>query len=138
MDDIRDLQYTYEQIHAAVTHLLSHKKSKLSVLVIGDGGFVFPRYVEDVWPGSRVDMAEIDPGVTEAAMQAFGLPRDTAINIFTMDARNYVEQLCSGDRITKYDLIYEDAQNDYSIPYQLTTKEFNNKISRILTDTGDT
>jgi tetratricopeptide (TPR) repeat protein len=81
-------------------------------------------------------VAEIDPGVTEAAMQAFGLPRDTAINIFAMDARNYVEQLCTGNRITKYDFIYEDALNDYSIPYQLTTKEFNDKISRILTDTG--
>lgn len=136
MDDIRNLQYTYEQIHAAVTQLLSHDGTKLSVLVIGGGGFVFPRYIEDVWPGSRVDVAEIDPGVTEAAMQAFGLPRDTAINIFAMDARNYVEQLCTGDQITKYDFIYEDALNDYSIPYQLTTKEFNDKIFRILTETG--
>jgi len=140
MDDILNLQYSYEQIYAAVTHQLSQDKNKLSVLVIGGGGYVFPRYIEKLWPGSRVDVAEIDPAVTEAAMQAFGLEKDTSINIFTMDARNYVDQLLEQERNkqqkTRYDFIYEDALNDYSIPYQLTTKEFNDKIAQILTDRG--
>jgi spermidine synthase/Flp pilus assembly protein TadD len=134
------LKYSYTQIYAAVTHLLSQDKSKLSVLVIGGGGYVFPRYVEAVWPGSRIDVVEIDPGVTEAAMEAFGLKTDTPINIFTMDARNYVNQLAEQERTkgqkTQYDFIYEDALSDYSIPYQLTTKEFNDKIAQILTDSG--
>ncbi|MHC4425655.1 MAG: fused MFS/spermidine synthase [Planctomycetota bacterium] len=140
MDNMLDLKYSYEQIHAAVTHLLSRDTDKLSALVIGGGGYVFPRYVEKVWPGSRVDVVEIDPGVTEAAMQAFGLERDTPINTFAMDARNYVNQLLEQERTegqkTLYDFIYEDALNDYSIPYQLTTREFNNKIAQILTDRG--
>jgi tetratricopeptide (TPR) repeat protein len=140
MDNMLDLKYSYEQIHAAATHLLSRDTDKLSVLVIGGGGYVFPRYVEKVWPGSRVDVVEIDPGVTEAAMQAFGLERDTPINTFTMDARNYVNQLLEQARTegqeTLYDFIYEDALNDYSIPYQLTTREFNDKIAQILTDRG--
>ena len=140
MGNILDLQYSYEQIHAAVTHLLSRDKNKLSVLVIGGGGYVFPRYVEKAWPGSRVDVAEIDPAVTEAAMQAFGLERDTTINTFAIDARNYINQLLEkkrkGEEIPQYDFIYEDALNDYSIPYQLTTKEVNDKIAQILTDSG--
>jgi len=149
MGDILDLKYSYAQIYAAVTHLLSQDKSKLSVLVIGGGGYVFPRYIEEVWPGSRIDVVEIDPGVTEAAMQAFGLKPDTPINTFTMDARVYVNQLLGQERTpalvfdkktrgqkTRYDFIYEDALSDYSIPYQLTTKEFNDKIARILTDSG--
>ena len=149
MDDILDLKYSYAQIYAAVTHLLSQDKSKLSVLVIGGGGYVFPRYIEEVWPGSRIDVVEIDPGVTEAAMQAFGLKTDTPINTITMDARVYVNQLLGQGRTpalvfdkktrgqkTRYDFIYEDALSDYSIPYQLTTKEFNDKIARILTDSG--
>jgi tetratricopeptide (TPR) repeat protein len=119
---------------------LSRDKKKLSVLVIGGGGYVFPRYIEKSWPGSRVDVAEIDPAVTEAATQAFGLERNTTINTFTMDARNYVNQLLEKERTegqkTQYDFIYEDALNDYSIPYQLTTKEFNNKIAQLLTDSG--
>lgn len=139
MDDALNLQYSYEQIYAAVTHLLSQDQETLSVLVIGGGGYVFPRYVEKVWPGSRVDVAEIDPRVTHAATRAFGLEPDTTINTFTMDARNYVSQLLqqqTEDQKIQYDFIYEDALDDYSIPYQLTTKEFNDKIFRILTDTG--
>jgi tetratricopeptide (TPR) repeat protein len=140
MDDILDLKYSYERIHAATTHLLNRGKDKLSVLVIGGGGYVFPRYVEHVWPGSRVDVVEIDPGVTEAAIKAFGLERYSSINTFTMDARNYVNQLLeqerAGGQAVQYDFIFEDALNDYSVPYQLTTKEFNDKIARILTDRG--
>ena len=92
MGSILELKYSYERIHAAATHLLSEGRDKLSVLVIGGGGYVFPRYVEQVWPGSRIDVVEIDPGVTEAAIQAFGLQRDAPINTFTMDARAYVDQ----------------------------------------------
>jgi spermidine synthase len=140
MDDILDLQYSYERVYAAVTHLLTRDKSKISVLSIGGGGYVFPRYVEKVWPGSRVDVTEIDPRVTEAAILAFGLDRNTSINIFTMDARNYVDELLqkkrTDGRIPRYDFVYEDAFNDYSVPYQLTTKEFNDKIAQILTDDG--
>jgi spermidine synthase/Tfp pilus assembly protein PilF len=140
MNDILNLQYAYAQIYAAVTHLASGNMDKLSVLVIGGGGYVFPRYIEKVWPGSHIDVAEIDPRVTEAAIQAFGLDRDTSINTFAMDARNYVDELLykkrTGDQIPRYDFIYEDAINDYSVPYQLTTKEFNDKISQILTDDG--
>jgi tetratricopeptide (TPR) repeat protein len=136
MGNILDLQYSYSQIQAAVTQRLSKDKDKLSVLVIGGGGYVFPRYVEHIWPGSRVDVVEIDPGVTEAAIQAFGLERDSTINTFTMDARNYVNQLLEEGKVEQYDFIFEDALNDYSVPYQLTTKEFNDKIARILTDRG--
>ncbi|MFH1717261.1 MAG: fused MFS/spermidine synthase [Planctomycetota bacterium] len=140
MGNVLDLKYSYEQIHAAATHLLSQGRDKLSALVIGGGGYVFPRYLEQVWPGSRIDVVEIDPGVTEAAIQAFGLERDTPINTFTMDARAYVSQLLDRRRTendeTLYDFIYEDALNDYSIPYQLTTKEFNDKIRLLLTERG--
>jgi tetratricopeptide (TPR) repeat protein len=140
MDDILDLQYSYEQIYAAITHRLSGDKQKLSVLVIGGGGYVFPRYIEKVWPGSRIDVAEIDPRVTEAATKAFGLARDTSIRTYTMDARNYVDGLLrqgkNTGQISRYDFIYEDALNDYSIPYQLCTKEFNDKIAQLLTDNG--
>jgi spermidine synthase len=140
MNNIKELGYCYEQIYAAVTHRLSRDKDKLSVLGIGGGGYVFPRYIGEVWPGSRVDVAEIDPGVTKAAMEAFGLEKDTAINIFTMDARNYVDELLermgNGKEVRRYDFIYGDAFNDYSVPYQLVTKEFNDKIAKVLTDDG--
>jgi len=140
MENINNLQYFYTKIYAGLTQGLSKNKDKLSVMVIGGGGYVYPRYIEKLWPGSRVDVAEIDPGVTEAAMQAFGLDRNTPINTISMDARNYVDELLekkrNGEEIPQYDFIYEDAINDYSVPFQLVTKEFNDKIVRILADDG--
>jgi tetratricopeptide (TPR) repeat protein len=140
MDNLLDLQYFYTRIYAAVTDRLSRDKDTLAVLVIGGGGYVFPRYVETVWPGSQVDVVEIDPAVTEAAIKAFGLERDTSIRTFNMDARNYVDELIrqqhtSGQPV-RYDFIYEDAINDYSVPFQLTTREFNEKIVQVLADDG--
>ena len=140
MNDIFDLQYSYTKIYAAVTEGLSKNKEKLCVMAIGGGGYVFPRYIEKVWPGSRIDVAEIDPAVTEAAIQAFGLDRNTTIHTLNMDARNYVdgliEQKRNGREIPQYDFVYGDAFNDYSVPFQLVTKEFNDKISAILSDDG--
>ena len=140
MEDINQLQYFYTHIYTAITRALSQNKEKLSALIIGGGGYVYPRYIEKNWPGSRIDVVEIDPGVTKAAMEAFGLSPETSINTISMDARNYVDQLLqkerTGGKIPKYDFIYEDAINDYSVPYQLVTKEFNDKIARILNGDG--
>ena len=141
MDNIKNLQrLPYAQIYAAVTHRLSRGKDKLSVLGIGGGGYVFPRYVEELWPGSRVDVVEIDPAVTKAAIEAFGLADDSTINTINMDARNYVDGLLekerAGQQIPRYDFIYEDAFNGFSVPFQLATKEFHDKIAQILTDDG--
>jgi predicted membrane-bound spermidine synthase len=140
MEDTNNLQYFYTKIYSGLSQGLSKNKDKLSVMVIGGGGYVYPRYIEKHWPGSRVDVAEIDPGVTKAAMQAFGLDKNTPINTISMDARNYVDELLekkrNGEEIPQYDFIYEDAINDYSVPYQLVTKEFNDKIVRILADDG--
>jgi tetratricopeptide (TPR) repeat protein len=140
MNDIYDLQYYYEKIYAAITEGLAKNKSKLSVMAIGGGGYVFPRYIEKFWPGSRIDVAEIDPAVTTAAIKAFGLQENTTINTINMDARNYVdgllEQKRMGREIPKYDFVYGDAFNDYSVPFQLVTQEFDEKISEILSDDG--
>jgi len=140
MDDINNLQYFYTRIYADITEDLGRNKNKFSAMAIGGGGYVFPRYLEKNWPGSHIDVVEIDPAVTKAAIQAFGLKKDTPINTITMDARNYVEQLLErkyrGLDIPRYDFIYGDAFNDYSVPYQLVTKEFNDKIAQILSDDG--
>jgi tetratricopeptide (TPR) repeat protein len=140
MGDINDLQYFYTLIFAAVTRGLSHGGETLCTLTIGGGGYVFPQYIEHNWPGSRIDVVEIDPSVTKAATEAFGLRKDTTINSIHMDGRNYVDQLLENERRggpkIRYDFIYEDAVNDYSVPYQLVTKEFHDKIFKILADDG--
>ena len=139
-DDILKLQYFYTRIYAVITEGLGRNKEKLSAMAIGGGGYVFPRYIEKVWPGSRIDVIEIDPDVTRAAMKAFGLAENTTIHTVHMDARNYVDRLFeekqSGRDVPRYDFIYGDAFNDLSPPFQLVTREFNEKLSKLLSDDG--
>ena len=137
---IRDLRFFYVRVYGAVTRKAAAGKEKLRTLSIGGGGYVFPRYILDLWPGSSVDVAEIDPAVTEAAMQAFGLPRDTPIRTINLDGRNYVDELLEkkrrGKPIPQYDFIYMDAFNDLSVPFQLVTRQFNEKIFDVLAADG--
>jgi tetratricopeptide (TPR) repeat protein/MFS family permease len=138
VNDVLNLQYFYTKIYAGLTEGLV--KDKFSAMAIGGGGYAYPQYLEKRWPGGHIDVVEIDPAVTEAAIKAFGLNRNSSINTITMDARNYVDELLnklnSGQEIPRYNFIYEDAFNDYSVPFQLVTKEFNDKIAKILTDDG--
>jgi pentatricopeptide repeat protein len=139
MNNMTALRYAYEQIYAALTHRFA-RNNNFSALIIGGGGYVFPRYLEKIWPGSHVEVVEIDPGVTQAAIKAFGLEESTPIKISHMDGRNYIDELLekkrSGQHIRPYNFIYEDALNDYSVPYQLTTKEFDDKLASLLTADG--
>jgi spermidine synthase len=140
MGEIRDLRFFYVRVYGAVTRTAATGKQKLRTLSIGGGGYVFPRYILDVWPGSSVDVAEIDPAVTETAIQAFGLPRNTPIRTINLDGRNYVDELLGkkrrGEQIPQYDFIYMDAFNDLSVPFQLVTRQFGEKIYDILATDG--
>jgi len=135
-----DLQFNYYRMYAMVTHRASRERARLSTLTIGGAGCAFPRYIEAMWPGSRIDVVEIDPRVIEAAMEAFGLPRDTSLNIYTMDARNYVDDLLradeTGGKLGRYDFIYGDAFSSMTVPFQLVTWEFNDSLSHLLTEDG--
>ena len=75
---------------------------------------------------------EIDPGVTEVAYDLLALSRDTEIVTHNEDARVFLEREPS----TQYDLIFGDAFNDFSVPYHLTTKEFNDRVRVWLAEDG--
>ena len=85
------------------------------------------------YPGTAVDVAEIDPAVTRANFMATGLPRDTTIKTYWGDARQFVEL---HQDTKQYDLVFGDAFNDFSVPWHLTTREFNEKIKKMLTPNG--
>ena len=88
--------------------------------------------MEDIYPDSTLDVIEIDPAVTQIAYAMLGLRPDTAITSYNVDARMYMAQRPTAE----YDLIMGDAFNDYSVPYDLTTQEFNDQIKAWLADGG--
>jgi tetratricopeptide (TPR) repeat protein/predicted membrane-bound spermidine synthase len=140
MEDVTNLRRFHTRIWAGLTQGLLTAKPNPRMMVIGAGGYVFPQYLHARWPGGSVEVVEIDPGVTRAAMEAFGLERDSAIQTVHVDARNYMGHLLrrrdGGEMPLCYDFIYGDAFNGSSVPFHLVTKESNDKVSRLLADDG--
>ncbi len=157
--DVTRLKYEYEKIYAGVTHRFGKDRVDLRALFFGGGGYIFPRYVREKWPESSIQVAEIDPGVTKADIEGFGLSVDELrivgpdpsqedpgrllaiddrepIEVHHMDARNRVDELVelkkTGKSFKPFDFIYGDAFNYYAVPAHLVTKEFTQKVKELL------
>lgn len=138
LDNSKRLQYDYEKIYAILIdyYLATDPPAggkEFSTFFLGGGGYTMPRYLEQNYPASKVEVAEIDPEVTKINYEKLGLSKDTEIETANMDARIFLKNLPAG---AKYDLIFGDAFNDYAVPYHLTTKEFGELIKAHLSDSG--
>lgn len=146
------LEYDYEYIYALASHRAAAAKARaaglttsegapdaskapLNAMFLGGGAYTFPRYLAALYPGTRSDIAEIDPAVTKANEVALGLSAEDQEGIVTHwgDARQFVERNAGSG---KYDLIFGDAFNDFSVPWHLTTREFNEKLASMLSENG--
>jgi spermidine synthase len=132
MDNPKRLVYDYEKMYAEATAYKASQNDRLSALMIGGGGYTFPRYMESVYPNSLVHVVEIDPEVTQNAYERLGLDRAAEITTFNEDARTFMAR----PPTMKYDLVLGDAFNHFSVPYHLTTKEFNDRVHAWLASDG--
>src|SRR5207248_7661317 len=99
----------------------------------GGGGYTLPRWAEAYEPRVKVEVVEIDPGVTKVAHEFLGLSEDTKIVTHNRDGRQFVqEQAAKGT----YQLVVQDAVNDLSVPYHIMTKEYNDAVAKLLDDNG--
>ncbi|NGM67930.1 spermidine synthase [Natronolimnobius sp. AArcel1] len=99
------------------------------VLFIGGGGYTGPQDFADQYD-AEIDVVELDPEVTDAADEYFGLERDE-MNIHTEDGRQFLEQTDD-----TYDVIVIDAYKQDQVPFHLTTTEFMDLVSDRLSDDG--
>lgn len=129
------LEYGYETVFAELTAYQSQVcgTTALKTLFIGGGGYTFPRFVEATYPGSAADVLEIDPAVTQTAVEQLGLRPGGALTTRYGDAR---ASLRAVPRTQQYDLIFGDAFNDLSVPYHLTTREFDALVHQALRPGG--
>jgi len=132
LDDPTKLVYGYEQMFAEAIAYRAQRDDHLRALFVGGGGYTLPLYMEVAYPGSDIHVIEIDPGVTQVAYDMMGLSQDTDIVTHNQDARLFL----SRKPIATYGLIVGDAFNDCSVPYHLTTKEFNDRVRAWLEDDG--
>jgi len=132
LEDPTFMVSSYQKVFADVATYVAQRNPSLRVLFIGGGGYVMPRYLEEMYPQSILEVIEIDPEVTRVVFEYLGLSPDTGIVTYNEDARMAVPKLPEG----QYDLVCGDAFNDISVPYHLTTREFNEQIQALLKDDG--
>ena len=132
LEDPTRLDYDYVKIYAELVKFIAGDRTDIRTFSIGGGGYTFPRYLEVVYPDAVIEVAEIDPAVTEIAHARMGLPRDTSVITYNEDARLVVKRL----ETEQYHAIIGDAFNDLSVPYHLTTREFAEIVHDLLTPDG--
>ncbi len=124
------LHYEHEHIQLEFLQVAGPKPR---ALVIGGGGYTFPRAARTFLPGSTVDVVEIDPGVTRVAYSHLGLQPSLGISSAHLDGRQFIaERAAPGS----YDLVTLDAVNDLSVPAHLLTVECNQAVRRVLAPNG--
>jgi spermidine synthase len=133
LDDPGYLGYGHEKVQVELTHHVAATPPAPKVLLIGGGGYTYPRWVEAFVPTAAIDVVEIDPGVTETAYLHLGLARDTRIRSFNLDGRQYVHELAPKG---SYNIVVQDAVNDLSVPYHIMTREYNDDIRDVMTPDG--
>jgi spermidine synthase len=127
------LYYIHEHIQVEFVRLARAAVAEPKVLVIGGGGYTFPRYLMEKIPETHVDVVEIDPKVTWVAYEYLGLKPHPHLNPIHMDGRQFVaERAAAGS----YDLVVQDAVNDLSVPGHLMTKEYNDAVKAALKPNG--
>ncbi len=135
-----ELRRAYHRLFAAVMAAHSPPPTPLRVLVLGGGGYAFPRYVEWTRPESQIDVVEIDPAVTHAAFAGLALPRTTSIRTFATDAGAFLRDretaYAKGKASDRYDVVIGDCFNDWVVPPHLVTLEFCQRVRRQLTPGG--
>jgi spermidine synthase len=133
LNDPKFIGYGYERVYNEVTEWHLQDKQQPSTLFIGGGGYTFPKYLSVIYPQADIHVLEIDPAVTQAAHEFLQLPADTTVQTHNQDARLW---FIENQPVATFDLVYGDAFNDLSVPYHLTTLEFDRMVRRSLKGDG--
>ncbi|ELY82380.1 spermidine synthase [Natrinema gari] len=101
-----------------------------NVLFIGGGGYTGPKDYERTYDVD-VDVAELDPEVSQAAKDYFRLEEGENMTVHTKDGRQFLRET---DK--KYDVIVLDAYQKDQVPVHLTQLGFMELAEERLTDDG--
>ncbi len=134
IDKPTELLFEYTQYYSLGTVLFPKAHS---ILMLGGGGYSVPKWLLAGHGGLdgknlRLDVVELDPGMTRIAKESFGLKDDPRMRIFHTDARRYVNL-----NTQKYDLVFVDVFNShYSVPFHMGTIEAGKALRHSVNDSG--
>jgi len=105
-----------------------------TVFVAGLGGGTLPTALAELLPDVRIDIAEIDAAVVDAARTYFDFQAGDRLAVHVRDARVFVKRALR--REERYDLILLDAYSGDYIPEHLMTVEFLEEVKSLLAPGG--
>lgn len=123
-----DLVYKYTRYFKLANYFNPNIKK---ALMIGGGGYSYPKDFLQKFPDAELNVVEIDPQVTSLAKKYFELKDNSRLKIYTEDARLFINREKS-----TYDAIIIDAFNSYVVPFHLTTVEAINRFYNLLNRDG--
>ncbi len=130
LEDPEFLDIRYVRVLADVVEAMPD--GPLDVLHVGGGGFVLPRWIEHVRPGSTNHVLELDGDLVAIVEEEMGLELDEDLTVDVGDARLALDDLPSDS----YDLVVGDAFGGEAAPWHLTTLEVMEEIHRVLRPDG--
>ncbi len=134
LDKPSELLFSYTKYYALGTVLFPHAEQ---ILMLGGGGYSVPKWLLAGHGGLngeklRLDVVELDPGMTKLAKSSFGLTDDARMNIYHEDARRFINT-----NNNKYDLVFVDVFNShYSVPFHMGTVEAAKALRHAVNDDG--
>jgi spermidine synthase len=126
------LEFEYVRRLAHVVDRAGPPGAPLDVLHLGGGALTLPRYVAEVRPGSRQDVAEADLGLLELVAERLPLPEDSGIAVHGTDARGLLERTAADS----LDVLIGDVFGGSRVPAHLTSVEYARAARRALRDGG--
>ncbi|KAG8436673.1 hypothetical protein GDO86_007676 [Hymenochirus boettgeri] len=114
---------------------------RISVLVIGLGGGSLPLFIHDYFPGSSVEVVEIDPSVLDVACNWFGFSQDDRMKVYIADGLVHINTLSDKGGVCYDVVIFDVDSKDPSVgmscpPPAFVEKLFLLNVLRILNTNG--
>lgn len=99
------------------------------ILILGMGTGTFAEQCRKYFPSAQIVGVEIDEKITALAKKYFDLPAE--VEVVTYDGRAFLQ----ADK-NFYDVIFVDAYQDITIPFQMSSTEFFSLVSSHLSANG--
>lgn len=133
LDSPNELVSEYTKFYDLAFH---YKPDAKRVLMLGGGGYSFPKHILSEYRDVSIDVVELDPGVTDTAKKYFALHDDPNLTIYHEDARTFLNR-AGRDKLEPYDAVLMDTfSSAIVIPFQLTTVEAGAKLRSLLKPDG--
>lgn len=129
VDNPSELAVQYTKFYQLAAHF---KPGMKKILMLGGGGYSFPKFALRHYPDVTMEVVEIDPGITDLSRRFFALEDDPRLTVRHEDARTFLNRATG-----KYDVILGDTFNShYSIPFHLSTVEAVRRLHALLEEDG--